>query len=341
MARTETISVYLLKERVKTAEDALRVGSTAAGLESYDIAAADTRGKLFVKQPEASAPDWVGLLGPVASPPLESRGSSPSGLLLLQAAARWFAIAFGHGRTLLDPAIYERDFGLLVALNGVDAAKLRGLEARSFNEHALHTQRQLSRLSTMQDLEIDVQRDLLTALSGQLQRQDLGSRMVGRDAARLTAALTADEIAGKCAEMLALSAKDDYKARFPGIDTIERLRDPDQIAALERRAGEALGQRAFDRFDVFPPELVDEAIMFYELAPGRGHFVEPGPELLGSVITAPMSGPDALAAVRAGASTASTPTGGCCTRGRYGTACTSSTANPTRSGSSIAGSGTG
>jgi uncharacterized protein (TIGR04141 family) len=192
-----------------------------------------------------------------------------------------------------------RRFGLRVALNAVDPARLRGAQARTFSDHALHTQRQISRLSRIEALELDVERDLVTALGGTLADETLGNRIDGRDAVRLTAELDAAGLPGKCARLLLESQATRYKDAFPWIDTIEEVTDPIEVADLESRAAERLGRRSFADFDLFPPELVSEEVVGYRVWPSHGGriVIEPDISLLGLAVHIPMSGKNAREAV--------------------------------------------
>jgi uncharacterized protein (TIGR04141 family) len=298
MARTETISIYLLKDTVSSAAAALK--SDVEGIREHRVDAGETQGTVFVADTDEHEPDWVRLLKPVTQPPVSDSTQSTSAVMMVQAADRWFAMTFGQGRHLLDRAIYERRFGLKVALNAVDPERLRGAQARTFNDHALHTQRQLSRLSRVEALELDAQRDLVTALGGDILDSGLGKRIDGRDAVRLTAELEPHEISAKCAELLAESRQTRYRKEFPWIDTIEEITDPDEIERLEGQAAGALGRREFSAFDLFPPELVSEEIVEYRLSPAQGGLVviEPDESLLRFPLHAPMSAGDAERAAR-------------------------------------------
>lgn len=297
MARVQTISIYLLKPEVVQASDALR--EDAVDLEEHRFSAGGAQGIVFVAPATQSEPHWVKLVGPATQPPVDQRSQSTSAVLVLQAAERWFAVAFGRGRTLLNPARYVRRFGLRVALNAVDPERLRGAQARTFNDHALQTQRQISRLSRVQALELDVERDLVTALGGTLADEALGRRIDGRDAVRLTAELDAAALASKCAQLFSESQQTRYKAAFPWIDTIEEVTDPVEIVDLESRAAERLGRRNFAAFDLFPPELVTHEVVGYRVWPRHGGrvVIEPDASLLSLAVHAPMSGKEARAAV--------------------------------------------
>jgi uncharacterized protein (TIGR04141 family) len=295
---TETLSVYLLKPHVTRPADALKE-ALDGGVERFDVAAGDTVGQLLLRTAVDAEPNWVRLLAPFATPTLDATGRSLSAVLFVPSEQRWFAVTFGHGRTLLDPRSYERDFGLRAALNAVDPQKLRGLEARTFNEHALHTQRQLSRLAGMEMLELDSERNVLTSLSGQLASEVVGKRMDGRDAARITVEIDVADIAAKCGELFDLSRQAVYKQHFPEADRIVPVRDPADVERLDERALAALGRREFDRFDVFPPELVDSEVVGFQLLPGARRMLEPDEGLLRHPIPEPMSAAEVRSSIEA------------------------------------------
>jgi uncharacterized protein (TIGR04141 family) len=298
MSPVQTVSIYLLKPGIGDGRDALRDGP--AGLTTHRLTVPNAEGTVFAAPVSEHEPEWVRLLRPVTEPPVELRSRSASAVLVLQTAGRWFAVAFGRGWTLLDPSCYVRRFGLRAALNAVDPAQLRRAQARTFNDYALQTQRQVGRLSRVEALELDVERDLVTALGGTLVDETLGRRLDGRDAARLTAELHAAALPGKCAELLRQSIGVGYRDAYPWIDTIEEVTDPEEIAALEGRAGDLLGQRSFAAFDLFPPEVVSEEVVSYRLRPSDGGrvVIEPDASLLGLAVRVPMSGEHARAAVQ-------------------------------------------
>lgn len=297
MARVLTVSIYLLKPDVLSAREALR--EDVGDLDEHAFSAGSADGVVFVAPAVQNEPDWVKLVRSATQPPVDQRSQSTSAVLVLETAGRRFAVAFGRGRTLLDPARYVRRFGLRMALNAVDPGRLRRAQARTFNDHALQTQRQISRLSRIEALELDFERDLVTALGGTLADETLGRRVDGRDAVRLTAELDASDLASKCAHLLAESQQTRYKAAFPWSDTIQEVTDPFEIADLESRASERLGQRNFAAFDLFPPELVSDEIVDYRLWPSHGGrvVIEPDASLLHLAVNAPMSGKDARTAV--------------------------------------------
>jgi uncharacterized protein (TIGR04141 family) len=294
MATTRTVTVYLLKTTVNSASGALR--EDVGELREHLVEDGETSGTLFVQEGEEGPPDWARFLAGVTQPELQDRTRSLKAILILEAAGRWFAIAFGNARHLLRKDAYERDFGLLCALNGVDPERLRGAEARTFDDHVLHTLRQVSRLSSLKSLELNTDRELVVSLAGQLEDGDLGKKVDGRDAARLTAELDPSGLSAKCAELLRISERTDYREHFPFFDTIKRVRDPEEIARLNGRAFTALGQRSFEGFDLFPPQIVSDEIVNFKVTPvarGLTTVVEPESSLLRYPLRVPRSPADA------------------------------------------------
>ena len=294
MGTTRTVTVYLLKPTVTSAVDALR--EDVGELREHAVDAGETTGTLFVQEGEEGPPDWARFLAEVTEPELRDRTRSLKAILILEAAGRWFAVAFGNARHLLRQDAYERDFGLLCALNGVNPERLRGAEARTFDDHVLHTLRQVSRLSSLESLELNTDRELVVSLAGQLEDDELGKKVDGHDAARLTAELDPSQLSAKCAELLRISELTDYRDHFPFFDTIKRVRDPEEISRLNGKAFTALGQRSFKGFDLFPPQIVSDEIVNFKVTPvarGLTTVVEPEPSLLRYPLRVPRSPVDA------------------------------------------------
>jgi uncharacterized protein (TIGR04141 family) len=288
MTALNAASIYLLKDTVKADPAAFK--DDPAALRAHAVAAGETVGTLYVQVGDDSPPDWVKALAPVTVPALEDTTHSLGAVLILPAGGRRFAVAFGSGRHLLDPDAYVRDFGLLCALNGVDPEQLRGAEARTFDDYALHTLKQLSRLSDLASLELNTEKELVVALSGRLEDSSLGIKVDGRDAVRLTAEIDLAELHLKCTRLFELSQKTAYKDRFPFRDRIRRVTDRTKIGDLNKQAFSRLGQQKFAEFDLFPPQVVsDEIVIFAAKSKGstRTKFAEPEPQHLKYAIRGP------------------------------------------------------
>jgi uncharacterized protein (TIGR04141 family) len=288
MSELSAASIYLLKSTIL--DDAAAFKADPRELRSHRVEAGETTGTLYLQVGEESPPEWIRALAPVSTPDLDETTHSLGAVLVLSTDGRRFAVTFGSGRHLLDPESYVRDFGLLCSLNGVDPAQLRGAEARTFDDYALHTLRQLSRLSDLKSLELNTDRELVVALSGRLEDTNLGTKVDGRDAVRITAQIDPAELRAKCVALLKLSEQTTYKDRFPFYDRIRRVSDPTRLRELNQRAYSVLGQQKFDEFDLFPPQVISDEIVIFAVKTHRNvytQFAEPEPTRLRYAIRGP------------------------------------------------------
>src|SRR5207247_8359718 len=103
-----------------------------------------------IKLPAPAEPAWLPFLQPLlttGAPPLHT--TSLSAVLFVNTWRRCFAVAFGYGRTMLDPRFCEPNFGLRVVLNSVDPDSLRSIDAKTLEDLTVYTRRQLSRGSSI------------------------------------------------------------------------------------------------------------------------------------------------------------------------------------------------
>lgn len=85
-------------------------------------------------------------------------------MLALKVRSRIWAFTFGHGFTMLNRARLEQDFGLKVALNSVDPAKLRSLQARNIDPATVSKQLVVNHDSTLSVFDVNFYQDLLWRL---------------------------------------------------------------------------------------------------------------------------------------------------------------------------------
>src|SRR5947209_5934444 len=157
----------------------------------------DFDAKLFLAKPEERQPLWVDFLKK-GFPRLKIPDNvSNSAVLIVKVKHRrrdcYFAFTFGFGRFLLRPGSYERNYGLRVALNTIyphrkeneelDPIRLRSVDSKTVAANTLRTRRQADRRTSFETFDVDVQRDLLTGLTGQpLDDRRWGTRITGSDA---------------------------------------------------------------------------------------------------------------------------------------------------------------
>jgi uncharacterized protein (TIGR04141 family) len=236
-----TISLFLLKEEVGEARDAV----AASGLRSYAVR--DLRGgTLFLRRTHRDEPEWLTFLRPhLTEQPGARSTASLSGLLVFELQRRWFAVAFGYGRMLLDPEMVVSDFGLRAAFNSVDPDELQSIDAKTLEELTVNTRRQLSRGSSITTFELDLHRDLVKAVRGRSSDPAFADHVAGSAALRITGDLKFEDIKVRAGRALQLYGSHQYQTRFGWIDHIKLIVDPAKQDRLDRhlesliRAGEA------------------------------------------------------------------------------------------------------
>lgn len=277
-ASSETISVYLLRVRIRSAEHALR--DDVSALEQHRIRGLGDDAVLYVRRRPAVPPKWAEFFTGAIAPPLDLKRPTFAAVLIVKASRRLFAITFGAGaRFMLELGSYERNFGLRVAANSVEPDHIRSVQSRSYVDTALQIRRQVAEVSDIVGLQMDVQRDLLTRLEGSVRPDALGKRIAGADAVRLTDSLRPRELKSVCSRLLKASRLDTYKRLYPWIDWLSEVTDSEELAELELDVLERLLSGEFDCFDVYPPEMVNEDVVDFRT--GRGTVVmEPTRALL-------------------------------------------------------------
>src|SRR5262249_36050053 len=145
--RAQDLTVYLLKESIATADEALR-NPPQAGVRRFTIhspSGGSTIGELAVKQPKSHVPKWAEWFEGYVDPPQLGRVSSTAAVLIVRTRQRLFAITFGAGRSLLTPDCWEERFGLRVTVNAVKRDKLRSVDKRTFDALSTQSRVQASR----------------------------------------------------------------------------------------------------------------------------------------------------------------------------------------------------
>lgn len=170
------------------------------------------------------------------------RTSSISALLLVTQGDAFYAVVFGYGASLLkDEAIDER-FGLRVTLNGVEPSQLRSIDHKRLEAISRHTRENLSRAGTLGQFGVDINRDLLRAVTGKPSDPKYGTRLSGADQLTVTAEISIRNLGEALAAYYELSEQETYKQNFPWVENIREVRDPVTRTALDRRLAKELAK---------------------------------------------------------------------------------------------------
>lgn len=161
---THPITIYLIK---RGAEDPGKIFDDIEKLKFVPLGTSGSLGTLYYRTSKAHPPSWIKFFeGKINARELGLSNSSASAVLLTKSGKRTFVLTFGYGWMLLNPSCVDENFGLKVALNTIDASKIRSIDRITFDAIAQHSQIQASRESSIGDFGLDVDQDLLRAELG-------------------------------------------------------------------------------------------------------------------------------------------------------------------------------
>lgn len=228
---TSRLTIYLLRN-VSETSDAIAADKDPAAVPLEPSTGLD--GMFYFSSTQAGAPAWVSFVQPLLSTSLHTlMTSSASGLLILKTEGRFFALTFGYGKGFLNPQKIERQFGLRVALNRIDARQIRSLDTKTFEDIVVTKNTQSSQSSELPTFGIDISRDILRAVTGEPRDKTLAKRLSGSDALVVNADIEPGALPAFCGELLKAYGEDHYKADFEWIDHLSLVTDLDVISELD------------------------------------------------------------------------------------------------------------
>lgn len=268
--KTQRLTIFLL-QTISEPRQAIAQGKSPTAVELD--ASRGVEGTFFFLSKPPSPPSWVPYVKEIAPTTPDLFSSSASGLLVVNAHDRHFALTFGYGRSLLDLSKIERQFGLKVALNRIDPAQLRSMDTKTFEDLVVTRSLQASKSTDLPTFGIDVSRDILRAVTGEPRDTSLSRRLSGADALVLGIASKASELPKLLGEILDAFAEDAYKDNFAWIDHLSLITDHVLIDALDERLAEqlALGDTGGTHM-AMPEPLNWEDIESFKITGSQGIF---------------------------------------------------------------------
>lgn len=251
------LTIFLIKEGIKDRD--VMDGEILPDTFSLPVTVENKEiGMLYVKHTPAHPPDWAKFfLGSIDLNAKELRTSAVSAIFLTHAGNRSFALSFGHGRHLLNPGCYEERFGLRVTLNSVDPDLLRAVDMTTLEANPFHGKRQAARAAPLGEFGLNLDQDLLRAVTGKPVNENLGTQMTGIDSLSVRVRTDLKSLKMLLAKYLAKSSEESYRKRFPWVDHVAEVRDQKLYDKLFALVIEALGKKDFSHVWAAIPEIVD------------------------------------------------------------------------------------
>jgi len=254
---THPLTIYLIKPGTSISECLNKTRKS----ERHDFTlSGGTKCALYTDSIPPHEPRWVRLFTQTIPELGKLRSSNASALLFVHRNDRLFALAFGYGRSLLTPGSWEEDFGLRATLNSVDIKKIRSVDRATLDSIGQHSRIQASREATMGEFGLDLEQDLLQAVTGVPTDVSLGKQLTGKDALNVKLSITLEKLPELLDRYTIQAESKAYKEVFPWLDQIHELKNPAKIAELDASMVERIKAEDFTKgLWLSIPEIIDWA----------------------------------------------------------------------------------
>src|SRR5690348_10458864 len=253
------LNIFLLKSEAKKAENALAESVSAKAI--LDISLNSKKiGQLVTNQAPNRPPEWLKYFSNIdQAEKIELSTKHASATLFIEASNRLFAITFGYGRFLINQDMIERNFGLKVVLNAVPPESIRSIDRTEFEQNEIHSRDQASQATDIADFGIDIDRDILRAVSGTPAKvyKELGRTISGSDSFCCVSREPLEGLRPFLKELLAIYQKHDYKAHYPWVDNIVAVKDNPTIDKLNSILVDSIRNSATSDIWMAVPEIID------------------------------------------------------------------------------------
>ncbi len=184
---------------------------------------------LVTKPTRARAARWHAFL--VKHLPSECRlplSQSSNALLVLWRQGRVYALAFGTGRFLLKPSCIDDTFGLKTCLNSIAPDKIRTIDRETFEAVHRHTREQAGTATSIAGFGMNLDEDLLRAVTGTPKNPTLGKVLSGREVLHATINIDLADIAPVLDTYEKRANSTDYRKDFAWTDHIQPVPNTQQ-----------------------------------------------------------------------------------------------------------------
>lgn len=251
------ITFFKIKENVSDPDEIIPDRSK---LDYFNVKLGNTRiGDLYVKRVERSRPDWLRFFSDAVDFSGKNlKTASLAAVLLVKEDVSLYAVIFGYGKSLLSEDAIARNYGLKATLNAVEPSQLRSIDHKRLEAVSRHTREQLTRGGTLDQFGLDIDRDLLRAVTGTPADATYGRRLSGADQLTVLADISLANLGERLTMYSELADQTTYRKNFPWVDQIRAIREPDFQRDLDGRLLKEL-RTAECSFWLAPPEIIDWA----------------------------------------------------------------------------------
>ncbi len=185
--KSQKLSIYLVKDSIADHADIVKDVNTK---ETF------TNGILYYKKSLSKEPTWTDNF---FNKSIESlKNSTASGLYVTKIKYNnkdiYFGISFGHGWQMFKDGVIIEQFGIKTALS-ILKSEIKHIQKKNFKNGLKDVSEQLGRIGTVADFGFDVEQDIMRAVAGEPENQELyGKNVVGKDAISISIKKNVDEV---------------------------------------------------------------------------------------------------------------------------------------------------
>ncbi|MFY9822773.1 MAG: TIGR04141 family sporadically distributed protein [Thermoanaerobaculia bacterium] len=254
---TKALTLYLLSSEVRDPLDAIANSLPIPDLYSLNVIPG-IEWALCIKNSNGKRPEWSNFFRNFFEIEKFGLNSSVSAVLVIPNCGRHWAVTFGHGRFLLREGIVEERFGLRTALNAVDREKIRAIDKETFDSFASQARQQATDDTEFGNFGVNVDRDLLYAVTGVPRESKLGRRLSGKDALCTSVKVPITGLPEYLSLVFSVYESGAYKDEgFGWVDNLYEVRDKAQKRQLDAQLVEDLRANRIRNAWLAAPEILD------------------------------------------------------------------------------------
>lgn len=255
---TNRLNIYLLKDIFSKADSMI---SDPANLKTANLRGIGT---LYYEPSHQIPPEWISTFFK-NHPAIIAADFVQSGTQAVLIASvvhkgkrRFFAICFGTGRFLLKDNSCEERFGLITALNMIEAKALRGIDRHTLTSNPKLSREQIARASIVSDFGLDFEKDLVHSITGKSKTlySDFGNIITGKESLSISAKIDISNIGQLLRKAITTYDKTDYKTDFDWIDQIKEVKDAPTLDGLNSDLAVQING-VVDTIWLAVPEIID------------------------------------------------------------------------------------
>lgn len=250
------LNIYLAKPEVNNASDILK---NLGSLKSFELEISGiSLCTLFVKKSYSNTPRWVKFFGSMVAPDEFGQNASTGAVLFAVIENEIFILTFGQGHHVVDSANIEMNFGLKVALNLMESSSIRSIDKSSFEQYPTQTREQTGIATDVQYFGINIERDLLRALTGKPKDEKYGTRISGMDALKLSIEVELKDLADILKRVSSAHKDNTYKnGAFAWVDHIAEVKEKTLQENLTTEIVNRINSGDSERVWLSVPEIID------------------------------------------------------------------------------------